>query len=397
MKVAFYSNYLTHHQIPFCTEMYRLLKEDFVFVSNDSMENMRREQGWELKERFPYELQAKEEQGFSKALLLSKESDVIIIGSAPEIYVKERMRLPSLGITFRYSERIFKKGKLRFLSPRGLLLRADTYYRYRKKNLYMLCASAYTSADLMLQGSYLGKCYKWGYFPETRSYELSDLMKIKRKSKPEILWCGRFLKWKHPEAAILLAHRLKQEGFDFTLTMIGAGERESILRELIAKYRLDAYIKLLGVMSPEQVRQRMEEADIFLSTSDFNEGWGAVMNEAMNSGCAVVASHAVGAAPYLIKDGINGFMYKNGALDSLYRKVKQLLLCPELREKLGLNAYQTIITEWNAKEAAKRLLLLTSDLLAKGYSDRFESGPCSRALIMYNHWYRDKKTDLYKF
>ncbi len=395
MKVAFYSNYLTHHQIPFCTEMYRLLKEDFVFVSNDSMENMRREQGWELKERFPYELQAKEEQGFSKALLLSKESDVIIIGSAPEIYVKERMRLPSLGITFRYSERIFKKGKLRFLSPRGLLLRADTYYRYRKKNLYMLCASAYTSADLMLQGSYLGKCYKWGYFPETRSYELSDLMKIKRKSKPEILWCGRFLKWKHPEAAILLAHRLKQEGFDFTLTMIGAGERESILRELIAKYRLDAYIKLLGVMSPEQVRQRMEEADIFLSTSDFNEGWGAVMNEAMNSGCAVVASHAVGAAPYLIKDGINGFMYKNGALDSLYRKVKQLLLCPELREKLGLNAYQTIITEWNAKEAAKRLLLLTSDLLAKGYSDRFESGPCSRALIMYNHWYRDKKIDLY--
>lgn len=395
MKVAFYSNYLTHHQIPFCTEMYRLLKEDFVFVSNDSMENMRREQGWELKERFPYELQAKEEQGFSKALLLSKESDVIIIGSAPEIYVKERMRLPSLGITFRYSERIFKKGKLRFLSPRGLLHRADTYYRYRKKNLYMLCASAYTSADLMLQGSYLGKCYKWGYFPETRSYELSDLMKIKRKSKPEILWCGRFLKWKHPEAAILLAHRLKQEGFDFTLTMIGAGERESILRELIAKYRLDAYIKLLGVMSPEQVRQRMEEADIFLSTSDFNEGWGAVMNEAMNSGCAVVASHAVGAAPYLIKDGINGFMYKNGALDSLYRKVKQLLLCPELREKLGLNAYQTIITEWNAKEAAKRLLLLTSDLLEKGYSDRFESGPCSRALIMYNHWYRDKKTDLY--
>ena len=36
------------------------------------------------------------------------------------------------------------------------------------------------------------------------------------------------------------------------------------------------------------------------------EGWGAVVNEAMNSGCAVVADHMIGAAPWLIRQGENG-------------------------------------------------------------------------------------------
>lgn len=389
IKAVFYSNYLTHHQIPFCNEMYHLLQENFVFVSNDNMETERREQGWELKDGFPYELKAKEEQNLQKALQLSRESDVMIIGSAPEIFVRERMRQPSGGITFRCSERMFKKGKIRFLSPRGLVGRAGTYFRYRKRNLYMLCASAYTSADLLLQGSYLGKCYKWGYFPETISYEPQKLMQKKRKDKPELLWCGRFLKWKHPEAAVMLAKQLAEEGFDFILHIIGSGEREGMLKELISKFRLDAYIKLSGAMSPDQVRSRMEEAAIFLNTSDFNEGWGAVINEAMNSGCAVIASHAAGAAPYLIKDGINGFLYKNGSHDSLYRKACLLLQNSALREELGVKAYLTILTEWNAQEATQRLILLTRDLMERGSSDRYLSGPCSRAEILSNHWYRD--------
>lgn len=51
-------------------------------------------------------------------------------------------------------------------------------------------------------------------------------------------------------------------------------------------------------MKASEVRSYMEKADIYLFTSDFNEGWGAVLNESMNSGCAVVASHAIGSVPF---------------------------------------------------------------------------------------------------
>ena len=33
MKVTFYSNFLTHHQVPFCLEMQKRLGDDFKFVS----------------------------------------------------------------------------------------------------------------------------------------------------------------------------------------------------------------------------------------------------------------------------------------------------------------------------------------------------------------------------
>ena len=61
---------------------------------------------------------------------------------------------------------------------------------------------------------------------------------------------------------------------------------EQQLRQMIHDKQLDDCVSMLGAMSPEKVRDYMEAADIFLFTSDFNEGWGAVLNEAMNSSCA---------------------------------------------------------------------------------------------------------------
>ena len=87
---------------------------------------------------------------------------------------------------------------------------------------------------------------------------------------------------------------------------------------MIREKKLEDCVHMLGAMSPDEVRKHMEQANIFLFTSDRNEGWGAVLNEAMNSGCAVVASHAIGSVPYLIKNGNNGYIYENeGQLHSL--------------------------------------------------------------------------------
>lgn len=389
MKISFYSNYLTHHQIPFCNEMYNLLKDDFTFVSTENMDMDRKNSGWDIKNRYEYEIKSFESKKLlEKALDLSRESDVIIHGSAPELFVKERMKCQATGITFRYSERIYKKGRWRAISPRGIIKRINTYFKYRRKNLYMLCASAYTAGDLILHGSYIGKCYKWGYFTEVIEYDIDVLLKNKGKNtKPRLLWVGRFLDWKHPDHAIKVAHMLKNQGQDFTLDIIGSGDMEKDLNSLVENYQLSDRVRMLGSMTPEKVRVHMEAADIYLFTSDFNEGWGAVLNESMNSGCAVVASHAIGSVPYLIQEGINGLVYKNGDINSLYTQVKLLVNNRALCRKLGRKAYETIIKEWNAKVAVERMLLLIVDLNNKGYSEQFQSGPCSKAEIINNNWY----------
>jgi glycosyltransferase involved in cell wall biosynthesis len=393
MKITFFSNYLTHHQIPFCNEMVNLIGNQFTFVSTEPVSIERKNLGWTLDGYYSYELRSYEnDETAEKALKHAIDSDVIIIGSAPEYYVDERMKQGNK-LTLRYSERIYKSGRWRILSPRGMYYRIKSYFRYINRPLYMLCASAYTSGDLAMLGSYLGKCYKWGYFPESKQYNIDELMRKKQNKKIKILWSGRFLDWKHTEDAIKIAKQLKREGYSFSLDIIGSGELEDHIKGLIIKYNLSDVVNLLGVMKTEQVREYMEQSNIYLFTSDFNEGWGAVLNEAMNSGCAVVASHAIGSVPYLIKNGENGLIYKNGDIDNLYENVKMLMDREKLREQISVNAYKTIIGNWNAKIAAERLLKLIDELREKGKSTKYDNGPCSNAEVLWNNWLRWGKNE----
>ena len=108
----------------------------------------------------------------------------------------------------------------------------------------------------------------------------------------------------------------------------------------------------------------------------------------MNSGCAVVASHAAGSVPFLIDSGKNGLIYRYGDFEDFYRKVKSVLTDPEYQQKLGAAAYETISDEWNAEVAAERLIKLTRCLQETGDCDLFRSGPCSKAVILKNNWFK---------
>lgn len=65
------------------------------------------------------------------------------------------------------------------------------------------------------------------------------------------------------------------------MELVGNGELQQEMERLVAREGLQEQVKLTGACTPEQVRRKMERAAIFLVTSDQNEGWGAVVNEAM--------------------------------------------------------------------------------------------------------------------
>lgn len=374
--LTFFSNFLLHHQTPFCEAMVRLLGDNFKFVATEKIPQERLDMGYkDLSKSVDYAVNSYEsEENYKKALKLGLDSDVVIIGSAPDEFIKERLKQNKL--TFRYYERFFKEGRWRILDPRVLKAHYQQDFKYRKKNLYMLCASAYTAPDCWFIFSYPNKTYKWGYFPPVKKYDdIEEILKLKRPAS--ILWTARFIKLKHPEAPLYVAKRLKDEGYNFTLNIIGSGELEQKIKGNIAKNGLDDCVKLLGTMSPEKVREYMERSEIFLFTSDKNEGWGAVINESMNSACAVVASRAIGSVPYLIKNGENGLIYKDGNLKDLYNKVKFLLDNREQRENLGVNAYKTLKDTWNADVAAERLIKLI-ETIKEGKDTPFKDGPCSK-------------------
>ncbi len=375
MKITMFSNFLNHHQLPFCEEMVNLTNGDFWFVATMPIDKERLSLGYEdmnQKEFVVREYEDDEQKEIAKKLCL--ESDVVIYGSAPEALFKERKEKGLL--TFRYSERILKDGYYHIFSPRAQ--RNMRKYHSQYKNVYLLCASAFAAKDYALFGAYKNKAYKWGYFPEVKRYDSIDVV-INKKKKNSILWVGRLIEWKHTVHAIEIAYILKKDGYEFTLNIIGTGELEENLQSLINKKGLQGNIKMLGSMPPEKVREYMEESEIFLFTSDRNEGWGAVINEAMNSGCAVVASHIIGSVPFLLENNVNGLIYKNGSIKDLHHKTKFLLDNSEKRKEIGKNAYLTIEQQWNPQNAAKRLYELSGHLLNNEDKDVFENGVCSKA------------------
>ena len=131
-------------------------------------------------------------------------------------------------------------------------------------------------------------------------------------------------------------------------------------------------------MSPLRVREYMEVSNIYLFTSNYEEGWGAVLNEAMNSCCAVVASHAIGSVPFLINHGINGLIYNNDNNEDMFAQVERFLLDKELRHKCSINSYYTIKNIWNAKHSALAFLKLSNNLLKNNLKE-ITNGPCSKA------------------
>lgn len=366
MRVTFVSNYINHHQVPFCEAMYERLEEDYCFIQTEPMEEERVRMGWDASlAELPYVRKYYEEEAVCKELI--EQSDIVLFGGVEdESYIVKRLR--SGKPVVRLSERLYKEGQWKAISPRGLRKKYIDHTRYRNSQVYLLCYGGYVASDFHIVRAYPGKMFKWGYFPEFVEQDIDRLLLEKRSrrkadGKVSLLWAGRFIDWKHPEHAIEAAARLKQGGFAFTLTMVGGGEMEEALKALVKQEGLEDAVRFTGFLKPAEVRSLMEQADVYLFTSDYREGWGAVLNEAMNSGCAVVANSAIGAVPFLIKPDKNGLIYPNGRQEQLYESLVSLLREPERMEALGREAYHTVAQEWNAKEAADRLVPFLQDLL----------------------------------
>ena len=380
MKLVFLSNYFNHHQ-RFISEELNRICDEYTFVATSEMREERKRLGYGEESLPDYVLKYGKD---SMALIddTTQKCDVAILGSAPLEIIKSRVKDNKL--VFRYSERQFKQGDnvVKYI-PRFI----KWHFQYPcNRKIYLLCASAYAAYDYGRYGVFKNKGYKWGYFPETKIYDVEELMQ--KKDRNHILWCGRFLDWKHPDDVITVAKRLRDAGYSFTLDFIGNGEMEKELVQMVKENALEDHVSFLGSMKPAEVRGHMEKAGIYLFTSDKQEGWGAVLNESMNSGCAVVASHAIGSVPYLVRDNENGLIYKSGDVDMLCEKVKYLLDNPAEQERMGKAAYKTITEIWNARVAADRLIKLSERILSgEKYPDLYDSGPCSKAEIIEDNWY----------
>ena len=391
MKITFILPAIGLHQLAISNELYQQLGDDFCFIATQDIRSGRFGLNYDvIADELPYVIKAYASEKEKKhAFAVISDSEAIIIGSSPMEYT-DCANQNQKALLLRHSERFFKNGIWRRFVPKTRVT-IKRQFLTKKDNLAVICSSAYLPYDLSFFTQKV-RTFKWGYFPEINSYNLNKLM-ANKPVKAKILWAGRMLKLKHPELAIEVAEKLKNVKLEFQMTIIGEGELKEKLHKDVFHYHLEDCVTIKDAVETQELQREMVNSNIFLFTSDFREGWGAVLNEAMNAGCACIVSHAPGAVPFLICDGNNGVVYESGNKADFFQKVERVVCDQDFRTMLGRNANLSIMTDWNPKTAAQRLIQFTDEYAKTGEYMFFEKGPLSTAPIIQNNWYQGGKND----
>ncbi len=376
MKVVFISNFINHHQKPLSDELHRLTKGLYTYIVTTPMPEERRKLGYEELDA-PYLVKCYDQPIPPPNIqAIIDEADAVIIGSAPDAYIANRTKLKKL--TFKYTERLYRE------EPGWLKLawhRLRFGWRYsRNPNCFLLCASAFTAPDFRRIGCFKNRALKWGYFPTVDACDRKKNLEAPEQgvSRLKILWVARFLILKHPELPVMVAERLKAEGVDFELNMYGIGPEQERIESLINQKGLCDRVLIRGAAPNKEILRQMSSHDIFLFTSDRNEGWGAVANEAMASGCVLIASDAIGSTPFLVKNQENGMIFRSEDANDLYAKVRFLIDNPEKRCEMAEAGKRTMQELWSPANAAHNLMSFI-ERFYKGQLVPATEGPCSIA------------------
>ena len=153
------------------------------------------------------------------------------------------------------------------------------------------------------------------------------------------LFVGKLVRKKRP--ALLLEAFLSVAGPDDHLLLAGEGPLRTDLEHVA---RQDGRIHFLGFVNRGDIDAVYAAADLFVLPSGEHETWGLVVNEAMNHGCVVIASDAVGSARDLLQP--DGLVFPRDDAQALGQHLQELLGDRDRRAALGARGRERV-QQWN--------------------------------------------------
>ncbi|MBW8010820.1 MAG: glycosyltransferase family 4 protein [Chloroflexi bacterium] len=157
-----------------------------------------------------------------------------------------------------------------------------------------------------------------------------------------VIYAGRLVQYQKRIFDLVKIVKLSaNEGIPIELTVIGGGSAQKKFRTALSAYIDQKSVKLLGILPNQKVLDKFAESEVFIMTSDF-EGLPMGLLEAMGRGCVPVVTDIRSGIPELVQDGVNGYRVSVGDIEAFVDRLDKLQRNQNLREDLGLKAYQTI-------------------------------------------------------
>lgn len=161
-------------------------------------------------------------------------------------------------------------------------------------------------------------------------------------SRRVVLYVGRLSPVKDLPTLLRAFRILASLRDDVVLVVIGSGVDEERCRRLAQELGISDRVLFLGFIPHERLPAYYNMADVYVLPS-LSEEWSNTIMEAMACGVPVVAT-AVGANPWLVKDGETGFLVPPKRPRALARAIMALLNDKVLARRIADKAREVVKT-----------------------------------------------------
>ena len=355
VKVACWTVAVSPHQLPLAKEIAKRVGEgNYRYLYRDELTAERKALGWNFDAKPEWCRRGTQDD---PALM---DADLVYTGGLRPLNLIAR-RISAGKKTYYVTERWFKPlrilglnmpGRWRMISPGYSRMARRMVAMLNNPLCKVLAIGPWAKKDMIELGVREEQIWDWGYFVEEGKVES---VKCKMTAPLKVLWVGRMQKLKRVDTIIravelVASHQSlvvsdvpkRSTRLNISLDIYGTGPEERRLQKLSEKH--GDIIKFHPPVPIAEVRKLMRGHDVYVMASDENEGWGAVVSEALQEGMRVLGTFEAGASAAMLP--------KERLFHAGDWRALAVLIEKEWKGELP----ECSIGDWTAEKAAERMV-----------------------------------------
>lgn len=221
-----------------------------------------------------------------------------------------------------------------------------------------LCASNELRELLIAYGVAPEKLVVWRLGIDLDAFRVPPRELAPADDVTQVIMIGRFAEKKGFVYGLRAFARQIERGARAHLTLVGAGEQEGQLREIVRARGLESHVTFTGSLSSAEVASRLRASDVLMAPSvvahDGNRESGLIVVKEASASEVVPIGTWHGGIPEIIDDGETGFLVPERDVAVLSERLGRLIDDPALRLRMGRAARAKMEREYdvNARVAA---------------------------------------------
>jgi len=174
------------------------------------------------------------------------------------------------------------------------------------------------------------------------------------RSALRLVSVGRLVPIKGHDILLEALCRIREQGFEVQLRLIGDGASRSDLEAQAQRLNLLDCVEFMGAQAQDMVCQFLNEADVFVMPSR-SEGFAVACLEAMAMELPVIASNVTGF-PEAITDYVTGILVQSENPELLADAIIWMIQHPEQRLEMGKKGRETVLAKFTREKVTHGLV-----------------------------------------